>query len=109
MWLINNETLTVEPFTDESSVPYAILSHTWEEEVTFQDMKNLDSARQKRGFIKIQRICYTVPFSGTARTSNRIQLSYLFKPDVVIGILKDLLLLTLRTLKVTSLLPISKY
>ncbi|KAH6612850.1 heterokaryon incompatibility protein-domain-containing protein [Chaetomium sp. MPI-SDFR-AT-0129] len=38
--------------------PYAILSHTWEDdEVTFQDIANLDLARKKKGFTKIQLCC----------------------------------------------------
>ncbi|KAF5342895.1 hypothetical protein D9758_015418 [Tetrapyrgos nigripes] len=37
---------------------YAILSHTWEqEEVTFQDIQNLDIAKSKAGFRKVMNAC----------------------------------------------------
>ncbi|KAF5343241.1 hypothetical protein D9758_013400 [Tetrapyrgos nigripes] len=37
---------------------YAILSHTWEkEEVTFQDIQNLETARLKAGFVKVWNAC----------------------------------------------------
>ena len=36
----------------------SILSHTWRDgEVRFQDMANLDQARQLAGFTKIKRTC----------------------------------------------------
>jgi hypothetical protein len=58
MWLINISTLKLEFFVDPENQKYAILSHTWEqEEVSFQDMKDLDYARSKAGFSKIQSTC----------------------------------------------------
>lgn len=37
---------------------YAILSHTWEkEEVTYQDIQDLESARKRKGFAKIEGAC----------------------------------------------------
>ncbi|KAI0398262.1 heterokaryon incompatibility protein-domain-containing protein [Xylariaceae sp. FL0594] len=62
MRLINTATLEFETFSNDPfdiDFPrYAILSHTWEvEEVTFQDMHDLDVARKKRGFGKIARCC----------------------------------------------------
>ncbi|KAF5319849.1 hypothetical protein D9758_018800 [Tetrapyrgos nigripes] len=37
---------------------YAILSHTWEkEEVTFQDIQNLQTARLKAGYVKVWNAC----------------------------------------------------
>lgn len=62
MWLINTQSLALEEVVDPSSVEYAILSHTWEdEEVTFQDFNNLEQsgARQKTGFSKILKTCET--------------------------------------------------
>jgi hypothetical protein len=45
----------------DSSKKYAILSHTWAqnnwEEVTFDDMKDLDTARKKPGFNKLENVC----------------------------------------------------
>jgi len=58
MWLINTITCTLEYFNDSSIPTYFILSHTWgDEEVTFQDIKNLDSAKKMKGFQKISGIC----------------------------------------------------
>ncbi|KAF6827287.1 HET domain-containing protein [Colletotrichum plurivorum] len=60
MWLINTQSLTLQEFVDPSSAEYAILSHTWEdEEVTFQDINNLEQsgARRKTGFSKIVKTC----------------------------------------------------
>ncbi|CCF46739.1 HET domain-containing protein [Colletotrichum higginsianum] len=59
MWLINTETLVLEEFTDPSIVSYAILSHTWQknEEISFQDMNNLEKFRHKAGHAKIEKLC----------------------------------------------------
>ncbi|KAH7076176.1 heterokaryon incompatibility protein-domain-containing protein [Paraphoma chrysanthemicola] len=58
MWLINTSTLALENFVNPEKESYAILSHTWgPEEVSFQDFHDLDHARTKRGFAKIQRTC----------------------------------------------------
>ncbi|KAH8901656.1 HET-domain-containing protein, partial [Thozetella sp. PMI_491] len=59
MWLINTLSLQLEFTSSPELQPYAILSHTWEdEEVTFQDMADLRCARKKKGFAKIERTCY---------------------------------------------------
>ena len=59
MWLINVKTRELEFFTNECETPYAILSHTWEEdEVSFQDYKlDFENARHKKGYIKIENTC----------------------------------------------------
>lgn len=58
MRLINTKTLQLEEFFDTSRPKYAILSHTWEtEEVLFADMADLDKARAKAGFAKVQGAC----------------------------------------------------
>ncbi|KAF5329225.1 hypothetical protein D9758_018195 [Tetrapyrgos nigripes] len=53
MHLLNTKTLKLMEFY--ADIPwYAILSHTWEkEEVTFQDIQNLGTARLKAGFAKV--------------------------------------------------------
>ncbi|KAK4443141.1 heterokaryon incompatibility protein-domain-containing protein [Podospora aff. communis PSN243] len=57
MRLINTTTLQLEYFLDRSVPPYAILSHTWEEEeVTFQDMA-LPRPLNKKGYNKIAETC----------------------------------------------------
>lgn len=59
MWLIDTSTFELVQIVDPSHQKFAILSHTWdaEGEVTFQDMQNLDVARIKPGFQKIERTC----------------------------------------------------
>ncbi|GKT52583.1 velvet complex subunit B [Colletotrichum spaethianum] len=45
--------------------PYAILSHTWEdEEVTFQDVQSSETAKQMRGYAKLQKICSVASSHG---------------------------------------------
>jgi hypothetical protein len=47
--------------------PYAILSHTWdgnEHEVTFQDMQNVDLAKEKKGYKKIKKCCQLAESHG---------------------------------------------
>ncbi|KAF5340121.1 hypothetical protein D9758_013179 [Tetrapyrgos nigripes] len=57
MRLLNTKTLRLEEFYSEIP-PYAILSHTWEkEEVTFQDIQNLEIARRKAGYVKVWKAC----------------------------------------------------
>ncbi|KAI1111090.1 heterokaryon incompatibility protein-domain-containing protein [Nemania sp. NC0429] len=62
MRLINTTSLELKEFLGDPTNPrfprYAILSHTWEEEeVTFQDIQDLDVAKKKAGFSKIARCC----------------------------------------------------
>ncbi|KXH68663.1 HET domain-containing protein [Colletotrichum salicis] len=60
MWLVNTDTLTLEEVSEPSSIKYAILSHTWEDdEVTFRDFQNVERirARHKSGFSKIEKTC----------------------------------------------------
>src|SRR5437879_5251899 len=55
MRLINVETLELEEFFGEAIPPYAILSHTWEEEeVSFQDWQSPTTRTRKKGFQKIE-------------------------------------------------------
>ncbi|KAF5374315.1 hypothetical protein D9758_004639 [Tetrapyrgos nigripes] len=57
MRLLNTKDFKLKEFFTD--IPcYAILSHTWEkEEVTFQDIQNLDVAKSKAGFRKVEEAC----------------------------------------------------
>ncbi|KAK7446253.1 hypothetical protein VKT23_014458 [Stygiomarasmius scandens] len=57
MRLLNTETYRVEEFN--AYIPlYAILSHTWERrEVTFQDIQDLNVAKTKSGWSKVENAC----------------------------------------------------
>ncbi|KAE9381114.1 HET-domain-containing protein [Stipitochalara longipes BDJ] len=58
MWLINTTTLVLEFVEDPETCIYAILSHTWGNgEVSFQDIVDIERARKKQGFFKIERTC----------------------------------------------------
>ncbi|KAK7462391.1 hypothetical protein VKT23_007990 [Stygiomarasmius scandens] len=57
MRLLNTKTFHLAEFYTDIPT-YAILSHTWEkEEVTFQDIQNLDIAKRKVGWQKINNAC----------------------------------------------------
>ncbi|KAH8681636.1 heterokaryon incompatibility protein-domain-containing protein [Xylariales sp. PMI_506] len=65
MWLINTETLALEDHISCPKDQYVILSHTWgEDEVSFDDFKDLDSARQKGGFFKIEKTVKSAKKAG---------------------------------------------
>lgn len=67
MRLINTTTLALEEFSSPDARPYAILSHTWEdEEVTFQIWSHADPEvrRRHKGFAKIERACHTAKTKG---------------------------------------------
>ncbi|KAK1975326.1 heterokaryon incompatibility protein-domain-containing protein [Colletotrichum cereale] len=56
MRLLNADTLQPREFYDRDVPAYAILSHTWEDEVTLQDLT--DPARAtKKGFSKVRSCC----------------------------------------------------
>jgi hypothetical protein len=58
MRLINVEDYSMGEFIGRNVPDYAILSHTWgKEEVSFQDIQNLEAAKQKEGFKKIAFCC----------------------------------------------------
>ncbi|KAI1874115.1 uncharacterized protein JN550_002694 [Neoarthrinium moseri] len=58
MRLLDTKTFVLKDFIGSNTPPYAILSHTWEDdEVLFQDMGNLDLARRKKGWSKVERCC----------------------------------------------------
>jgi hypothetical protein len=61
MRLLNARTFKLKTFFDNIP-PYAILSHCWDdEEVVFSDLDDIEQARKKKGFAKLQkdlRACY---------------------------------------------------
>jgi hypothetical protein len=65
MRLINVRTNQLEEFRSGQIPKYAILSHRWEaEEVSFQDMSNLQTFGNKKGFVKIQSACWLARNKG---------------------------------------------
>ncbi|KAF2436630.1 HET-domain-containing protein [Tothia fuscella] len=66
MRLLNVRTLQISTFYNQQTRPaYAIFSHMWgEEEVTFDDIKNLGRARALKGFRKIEFCCRTAEERG---------------------------------------------
>ncbi|KAI3320470.1 HET-domain-containing protein [Xylariaceae sp. AK1471] len=68
MWLLNVSDLRLHKFMKYPVPSYAILSHTWldeAEEVSFHDMrKDLETAKHKRGFSKIQLCCSQAKADG---------------------------------------------
>lgn len=66
MRLINVSSMLMEEFIGSNIPPYAILSHTWEEgEVSYQEMKD-ESAKNKKGFSKIEKTCKLATADGLA-------------------------------------------
>ncbi|GAB1738427.1 hypothetical protein NU219Hw_g3235t1 [Hortaea werneckii] len=59
MLLLNARTYALKFFhTPKTAPPYAILSHTWEDdEVLFKDMDDLEKAKAKSGWQKIEYVC----------------------------------------------------
>lgn len=64
MRLLNSTTLQLHEFFGATIPPYAILSHTWEDdEVSFQDMHD-EVGIQKAGYHKITNCCKTAAADG---------------------------------------------
>lgn len=59
MRLLNARTRRLSEFMgDDSTPPYAILSHTWgSDEVTYQDINSADSGQERAGYQKIRYCC----------------------------------------------------
>ncbi|KAI0538249.1 heterokaryon incompatibility protein-domain-containing protein [Xylaria digitata] len=59
MWLIDTALLELRFHTTLAPQSYAILSHTWveEEEVSFQEFRDVDTRHRKKGFKKITAAC----------------------------------------------------
>jgi len=65
MRLIDVKTFKIKEFAADVPYPYAILSHCWgNDEVSFQDMKDLSIASKKSGFSKITRCCKAAGLDG---------------------------------------------
>lgn len=59
MWLIDTASLCLKFFPNTKvAPPYAILSHTWEdEELSFQDFADLSKVSHKKGLTKVTNFC----------------------------------------------------
>ncbi|KAK7455253.1 hypothetical protein VKT23_011125 [Stygiomarasmius scandens] len=58
MRLLNTRILQLTEFSDADTPSYAILSHTWErDEIMYQDIEQLDIAKRKAGWRKVERAC----------------------------------------------------
>jgi hypothetical protein len=66
MRLLNVHTLKLETFYGATPPPYAILSHTWGEEITFADIENpfAHSITSKKGYDKISKTCAQAKSDG---------------------------------------------
>ncbi|KAB5580057.1 heterokaryon incompatibility protein-domain-containing protein [Coniochaeta sp. 2T2.1] len=65
MRLINVENYKIETFMGDAVPEYSILSHTWsQDEVSLHDMQNLDLAKTKKGFRKIEYCCQQARADG---------------------------------------------
>jgi hypothetical protein len=65
MWLINAESLQLNEFL-QNVPPYAILSHTWDdEEVTYNEMSKM-KGHDKKGYRKIEMTCKQAIRDGLA-------------------------------------------
>ncbi|RMY13029.1 hypothetical protein D0868_02241 [Hortaea werneckii] len=69
MLLLNARTYALKFFhTPKTAPPYAILSHTWEDdEVLFKDMDDLERAKAKSGWQKIEYVCRQALNDGLER------------------------------------------
>jgi Heterokaryon incompatibility protein (HET) len=64
--LLNAKTIQLEEFIGKGP-PYAILSHTWGKEVSFQEIQDLTNRRaveQKTGYLKIKLCCQQATEDG---------------------------------------------
>ncbi|KAE9376416.1 HET-domain-containing protein, partial [Stipitochalara longipes BDJ] len=58
MRLLNARTLKLHSFQEEEAPEYAILSHTWhDDEVLFEDLRDMAQASKQAGFTKIRFCC----------------------------------------------------
>jgi len=65
MRLLHVKTYELEDFLESEVPPYAILSHTWgQDEVSYQDIQRLRSAKKKAGFEKIAYTCEQAASDG---------------------------------------------
>lgn len=64
MWLIECTTLQLKAFHSYHDVPYAILSHTWEEQELDFDTFKAGDGRDWKGFSKIEKCCQQARSEG---------------------------------------------
>ncbi|KAE8362386.1 heterokaryon incompatibility protein-domain-containing protein [Aspergillus caelatus] len=66
MRLLHASAFEIRTFPDGDTPPYAILSHTWEEEVTYADLQDFHSTyvTEKKGFGKIKSSCRVANADG---------------------------------------------
>jgi hypothetical protein len=65
MRLLDSASIKLHEFIGRGIPKYVILSHTWgQEEVTFQDFQDLEKAKKKRGFQKLERCCRRAQSDG---------------------------------------------
>jgi hypothetical protein len=58
MRLLDSASICLSEFFGGGIPQYVILSHTWgEDEITFQDIQDLNQAREKKGFRKLEQCC----------------------------------------------------
>ncbi|KAI1126213.1 HET-domain-containing protein [Nemania abortiva] len=58
MRLLSVDSFVLEEFFEPNVPKYAILSHTWREgEILFEDIRDSEQAKKKRGYQKVQRAC----------------------------------------------------
>jgi hypothetical protein len=65
MRLLCSDSLQLFEFFEADIPQYVILSHTWgQDEVTFQDIQNLEKATRKKGFRKLEGCCKKAQSDG---------------------------------------------
>jgi len=65
MRLLDSSTLRLTHFVDRELPEYVILSHCWgDDEVTFSDIQDLDTATARHGFQKIRQFCQKAKSDG---------------------------------------------
>lgn len=65
MRLLCADSLRLSEFCNETIPQYVILSHTWgQDEITFQDIQNLEKAKRKKGFRKLEGCCKKAQSDG---------------------------------------------
>jgi hypothetical protein len=94
MRLLDTHNFKIREFGDDEIPPYAILSHTWdEEEVIFQDMEGNHEADKKR-YEKIKNCCsvakangfhyiWTLASRNVTRTNNALQKCVHLPPEMM--------------------------
>jgi len=65
MRLLDSSSLELREFIGRNIPKYVILSHTWGRgEITFQDLREIESAKKKEGFLKLEGCCKKAKSDG---------------------------------------------